>query len=204
MCKNIVILYLLLVISIAQSFAQNSGILENRRLESAKVQYLGGSKNVYLDLSEISNKKELLSEAQKKLSTDLVQLIDQKFLPSATDLQSHANSMLKLNQLKLFEQGADLRKMVTESSVYVYIFLYEGFTTYSLDGFAGEITNRDEKNNMAVAWVKVNNLESLASLNAVRTIRTVFPPITRIGSVTTQGDVDRGFRYLYPRSTHGC
>jgi len=101
MYKNIVILYLLLVFSIAQSFAQNTGILKDRRQKRAGVEYLGGSKNVYLDLSEISNKKELLSEAQKKLSTDLVQLIDQKFLPSATDLQSHANSMLKLNQLKL-------------------------------------------------------------------------------------------------------
>jgi hypothetical protein len=153
------------------------------------------------EIQRLSELKSNLTSAQKKLSTDLVQLIDQKFLPSVTGLQSHVNSMIKLNQIKLFEQGSNLREKVTEGSVYVYIFLYEGFTTYSLDGFAGEITNRDEKNNMAVAWVKVNKLEELASLNAVRTIRTVFPPIIRTGSVTTEGDGVH--RTSNVRSTYG-
>jgi len=186
--KNFILLIVLLVLLCLNSFAQINES-HNRKLLSIDpdkmglVDFKSGE-----EIQRLNELKSNLTSAQKKLSTDLVQLTDQKFLPSATSLQSHVNSMLKLNQIKLFEQGSDLREKVSEGSVYVYIFLYEGFTTYSLDGFAGEITNRDEKNNMAVAWAKVNDLENLASLNAVRTIRTVFPPITRTGDYLTEGD----------------
>ncbi|RZB28695.1 MAG: hypothetical protein AEth_01955 [Candidatus Argoarchaeum ethanivorans] len=52
-----------------------------------------------------------------------------------------------------------------------------------------EVTDRDEGNHLAVAWVEVNDLEALASQEAVRTIRTVMTPLLRKGSVTTEGDV---------------
>jgi len=186
--KKYILLIVLLIFLYLNSFAQINEN-HNRKLLSIDpdkmglVDFKSGE-----EIQRLNELKSNLTSAQKKLSTDLVQLTDQKFLASAASLQSHVNSMLKLNQIKLSEQGSDLREKVSEGSVYVYIFLYEGFTTYSLDGFAGEITNRDEKNNMAVAWVKVNDLENLASLNAVRTIRTVFPPITRTGDYLTEGD----------------
>ncbi len=113
------------------SFAQineshNRKLLSIDSNKAGLVDFKSGS-----EIQRLSELKSNLTSAQKKLSTDLVQLIDQKFLPSATGLQSHVNSMLKLNQIKLFEQGSDLRGKVTEGSVYVYIFLYKGFTTYS-------------------------------------------------------------------------
>ena len=199
--KKLTTLFVFIFFFSLTSFAQINGS-HNRKLLSIDSNKTGlvdfKSDSEFKRLSEL---KSNLTLPQKKLSTDLVQLIDQEFLPSATGLQSHVNSMLKLNQIKLFEQGADLEEQVTEGSVYVYIFLHEGFTTYSLNGYAGEITNRDEKNNMAVAWIKVKNLEALASLDVVRTIRSVMPPIVRTGSVTTEGDGVH--RTSNVRSTYG-
>jgi hypothetical protein len=141
-----------------------------------------------VEMQKLIELKSKLTESQKKLSTDLLQLIDQKLLPSTTDLQTQVNSMIKLNQIKLFEGGNSLREQVSESSVYVYIFLFEGISTYSFDEYASVITDRDEKNHIAVAWIQVKNLENIASLNEVRSIRTVYPPINRTGSVNTEGD----------------
>jgi hypothetical protein len=153
------------------------------------------------EMQRLYDLKSSLTTAQKKLSTDLIKLTDQRFLSSDTDLQSQLNSMMKLNQIKLFERGIDLREQVSEGIVYVYIFLYEGFDTNTLDELVGVITDRDEKNSIVVAWVKIKELESLAELDVVRTIRTVYPPVTSIGSVTTEGDAVH--RTSLVRSTYG-
>lgn len=50
------------------------------------------------------------------------------------------------------------------------------------------ITDTDALNHIVVAWVKVKNIENIASLEGVKRIRSVLPPIHRTGSVTTQGD----------------
>ena len=63
-----------------------------------------------------------------------------------------------------------------------------------------EVTDRDEENHLAVAWVEVNDLETLASQEEVRTIRTVMPPILGTGSVTTEGDAIH--RTYDVRTTH--
>jgi len=140
------------------------------------------------EFSRLNQLKLQMTDSQKKLSTDLMQLINNEFLPSANSIESHSNTMLKFKQFKPFEFANDIQTQVWEGQVYVYIYLNEGSFTSIADQFAENVTNRDEKNNMAVAWVKVKNLEALASLTGVRKIRTVFPPVTRSGSVITEGD----------------
>jgi hypothetical protein len=146
------------------------------------------------DISEIEIEgfgklKKQLSEAQKKFSTDLLQLIEPKFLPLATSLSSHIETMKKHNQFKPFEYASNFGEAISEGEVYVYIYLHNGNATSVIDGTVSEVTDREERNNLAVAWVKVKDLEKLAFLTSVRTIRTVYPPVTRIGSVITEGDV---------------
>ncbi|MDZ7622864.1 MAG: hypothetical protein U5J96_00225 [Ignavibacteriaceae bacterium] len=109
--------------------------------------------------------------------------------------------MKSLKQFKPFEQPANFEESISEGTVYVYVYLNQGNSTSIINSFSEEVTDRDEKNNLAVAWVKVKNLETLASLDGVRTIRTVMPPVYRTGSVNTQGDAVH--RTSNVRTTYG-
>ncbi|MEW6181956.1 MAG: Ig-like domain-containing protein [Bacillota bacterium] len=73
--------------------------------------------------------------------------------------------------------------------VYVYVFLDSRAGTDVIDSYAQEVTDRDEENHLAVAWVEVCQLEKLAEIEAVRAVRTVMPPVIETGSVNTEGDV---------------
>lgn len=109
-----------------------------------------------------------MTEAEKKLSTDLLELLE------ATKSQSSTEPVVN-------SDGQDL--------VYVYVYLYKGNNTSSIEPVAQEITDWDEENSVAVAWVSINELESLASLKEVKNIRTVMPPVVNDGSVTTEENV---------------
>ena len=139
----------------------------------------------YQRLAEL---KANLTTAQQKISTDLLQLIRPEFLPKETSLEHHSETMKSLKQFKPFEQPANFEESINEGTVYVYVYLKEGNSTSIINNISEEITDRDEKNHIAVVWVKVKNLEVLASLDGVRTIRTVMPPIKRTGSINTEGD----------------
>ena len=51
--------------------------------------------------------------------------------------------------------------------VYVYISVKSVYSTHIIDSFVYEVPNRDEDNHLAVAWVDVQNLETLASVEGV-------------------------------------
>ncbi len=133
--------------------------------------------------------KSDLTGAQKKLSTDLLQLLDSTFLPYGQDRGTLEMQMTYLRQFRpasSVSPATDGR--VAGDMVYVYVYLKPFAETRTIEPYVWEVTNRDEENHLAVAWVEVNDLETLASQEEVRTIRTVMPPIVRTGSVTTEGD----------------
>ncbi|MBK7632121.1 MAG: S8 family serine peptidase [Ignavibacteriales bacterium] len=140
------------------------------------------------EIQRLNELKANLTTSQQKLSTDLLQLIRPEFLPKATSLEHHSETMKSLKQFKPFEQSANLEESISEGTVYVYVYLNQAYSTSIINSFSKAVTDRDEKNHIAVVWVKVKNLEALASLNAVRIVRTVMPPVIRTGSVTTEGD----------------
>jgi hypothetical protein len=88
--------------------------------------------------------------------------------------------------LKQFRKAGNGR--ATDDMVYVYVYLKPPAETRVIEPYVWELTGRDETNHFAVAWVEVNDLETLASLDEVRAIRTVMPPLLRAGSVITEGD----------------
>ena len=147
-------------------------------------------KNLQMEvLLELVSKKSNLSDAHKKLSTDLVQLINRDYLLPGQSVEDLKDEMKALKQfVPAAETGMRANGMMSGDLVYVYIYLYPDHSTYVVDSYAVQITNRDENNQLAVAWVEVEQLEALASLEAVRTICTVMPPLTRAGSVTSEGD----------------
>lgn len=63
--------------------------------------------------------------------------------------------------------------------VYVYITTREGADPAVINPYVSNITNTDPANHLFVAWMNVNNLTALASLDSVQSIRTVTPPINR-------------------------
>jgi hypothetical protein len=138
----------------------------------------------------IEKDKSNLTEGQKKLSTDLLQLVDSSFLPPGQTTENLELQMESLEQLR--PAGSVSGKAdgeVAGDLVYVYVYLKPPAETRDIEPYVWEITDRDEGNHLAVAWVEVKHLETLASQEAVRTIRTVMPPLVMTGSVTTEGDV---------------
>ena len=138
---------------------------------------------------QIREVKSNLTGAQKKLSTDLLQLLDSSFLPHGQDRETLEMQMTHLRQFRpasSVSPASDGR--VAGDMVYVYVHLKPFAETRIIEPYVWEVTNRDEENHLAVAWVEVNDLETLASQEEVRTLRTVMPPILGEGSVTTEGD----------------
>lgn len=150
---------------------------------------------------------EPLNPAQQKLSGDLLQLSDERYLSGKESSETLRARMAKLGQLSQADpvsRRAVLSgenpgnypgsgKNTSESSfylaekVYVYIYLEPLARSNILDGYC-EVTERDEENHIAVAWVPLKSLETLASLPEVRSIQTVLPPFVRQGSTVSEGD----------------
>ena len=138
----------------------------------------------------IENVKLGITDAQKKLSTDLLQLLDSSFLPQGQNMETHKMQMKKSGQFRPAGSVSPKldRRVVVNDLVHVYIYLKSHAGTQAIEHYVWEVTDRDDKNHVAVAWVEVKKLEKLASFDAVRTIRTVMPPLVMTGAVTTEGD----------------
>jgi hypothetical protein len=103
--------------------------------------------------------KANLTEAQKKLSSDL------------------------LERVLSDEPGAG------EEIVEVCVSLNPPAPTSVIDPYAVEVTDRDEEAHLAVARVRVDRLEDLAALPEIRTIMTVLPPVTRDPTATPEASL---------------
>lgn len=97
--------------------------------------------------------KGTLSEAEKKLSSDLLERI--------TSVTSGNKGMATKTE---------------DGVAYVYVSVIPPASTHVIDPYALNVTDRDEQNHVAVAWVNISSLVSLASLAEVRQIQTVIPP----------------------------
>lgn len=127
---------------------------------------------VTIDLSNITTEQE-------KMSSDLISLvIDQGELRS--EAIAYTNSVAPSTVPVNNEEEQQL--------VFVYIGLFQGEQTSIIDPYVLNITSIDDDNSLVTAWVDVNRLEEIASLEEVRTIRTVVRPMVNTGSVKTAGD----------------
>jgi hypothetical protein len=131
-----------------------------------------------------------LSPAQEKMSWDLVELTDSRFVSQQQEYSPARSTMEELHQF--VPAGESLSKELGTAPgvdlVYVYIYLQPGIDTHIIDPLCWRVTDRDEEHSLAVAWVAVPNLASLSAMEEVRFIQTVIPPVTYTGSVNTEGD----------------
>jgi len=148
--------------------------------------------------------KNNLTSTQKKLTTSLLLVSDpsvQVVLPNNNDIQLSLITKTVPKSVETQGFSSIERPSVSGLLVYVYISMNPGYSTHSIDPYVAEVTDRDEENSLAVAWVDNNNLVSVASLKGVRSIEEVLPPVVNIGSVTTQGDTIH--KTANVRSTYG-
>ena len=179
----------------AVSASQSEGEGDKNNCESTHIRSSNkedtGISSVYKAKSilQIRDVKSNLTDAQKKLSTDLLQLLDSTSLPHGQD---RGTLEMQMKRLRQFRPASSVSPAFdgrgAGDMVYVYIHLTPHAGTRTIEPYVLEVTNRDEENHLAVAWVEVSDLETLASRKEVRTIRTVMPPLLRTGSVTTEGD----------------
>ncbi|MFH1694623.1 MAG: immunoglobulin-like domain-containing protein [Patescibacteria group bacterium] len=114
--------------------------------------------------------KSELSDTDRKISTDILQ-----------KLEAASPAQFSLNQRSTGPESS-------EEMVYVYVYVFPGFSTRVIDRFDVNITDRDEENHLLAAHVKLDDIKNIAALPEVRVIRRVLPPVFNVGSVITEGD----------------
>ena len=147
-----------------------------------------GEPDFEIDVSNVTSKYDSLSEEEEKLSTKILQLIDSNYLDSGRTTDDVISEMQMQKQITegYITEGTDERGSGPE--VYVYIKLNEDGNLSSIEPYVSRIENQDEQYDLAAAWVNVDNIINLASLDDVRGIREVTPPVINTGSVLSQGD----------------
>jgi hypothetical protein len=120
-----------------------------------------------------------LTDAQKKISTDLLQLIGIFSLPSGLTQNAFEQQMIQAGQIKWVDNtGAITNDTKTGRKVVnVYIKTTNNPPQYLLNPYIWNVSNADPANALIVAWVEPDNLLKLASLDTVQSIRTIMPPV---------------------------
>ncbi|MBN2410152.1 S8 family serine peptidase [candidate division KSB1 bacterium] len=134
------------------------------------------------------NLQSQLTDAQKKISYELLMLTDGQFLPPGTNYEHVINQFTGEKEFQFSGTDATVRDQLDESLVYIYIYFNAHSNMNEINSLTENITDTDENNNTVVAWVKVKNLEKIAQYGQVRCLRQVVPPVARTGSATTEGD----------------
>jgi len=179
---NLVIISLILF-STGIGYATNTDIQNN----SADAYFKAESTSVFESIAQIEDSKSSMTDAQQKLSTDLLKLINENDPDEEliiTELQMDTPAQFSTTNFI----SKNLDNQIPDDLVYAYIYFDPSSKIENIEPYVWSITDRDAKNKIAVAWVEVSNLEKLAGIEDVRNIRTVLPPEVRKGSVTTEGD----------------
>ncbi len=144
-------------------------------------------------IMQIEDHKKTRSKSQKKLTDDLLILIDDTYPIKIQTPAQIKTRMKKANQLVSSEDAIinfgirNQDQKTLGDQVKVEIYLKPFFTTQIVNPYVTNITGRDEEWHLVVAWVDVNKLDQLASLDGVSAIRQVEPAEHSAGSVITEG-----------------
>lgn len=142
------------------------------------------SESFQRQISEMDKADQALTPAERKIGSDLLQLIKPEMLPDGISRDEQLNQMRSMKKVL----RAPFRSGTNDSEAYVYIKVKPGIDPDVLSQYVDEITDRSDELNLIVAKVSVNRLEELAARDEVLQIRTVTPPVCNTGSVTSEGD----------------
>ncbi len=164
----------------------------NRKMLGAETARKAARQDKQSLLSSLRSSTVKPTPAQQKLSTDLLQLVDRRFLPKTTKPEQLLETMRSSKRFTSNAPSGQVDQEINQGRVYVYIYFKTEGNLSALDGFEANVTDSDMENHYVAAWVNVSELEAMAALDDVRAIRPVLPPITQAGSVLTEGDAIHG------------
>jgi hypothetical protein len=123
--------------------------------------------------------KENLTVSEKKMSTDLLQLIGIVKLPSGMNQDAFEHQMKQAQQLKWIDvNGKTTNDTISgRKVVHVYVKTLKNSDPNLVISYTWNVSDSDPSNAIIVAWVEPDNLPKLASLDAVQSIWTVLQPI---------------------------
>ncbi len=133
----------------------------------------GGKKQVAGKQDASQPPKESMDDAEKKLSTDLLALVNDQFLPANTSRDSYLEQQQEL--------GTVLEATANGTSAlcaYVYVQLVKDAAMDAVTPYLFELRNKDENSRLIAAYVEVDRLKELAARQEVVSIRAVVAPIT--------------------------
>ena len=130
-----------------------------------------------------------LSEAEEKVSTDLLALSNDRFLlPN----QSHGEVVAALARSGYYVKAGQTHRALgtpPDDLVEVYVRTDPGTGAAALRPYVHRVSAEDAAAGLVAAWVASGRILKLAEVPSVREVRPVLQPRVRTGSVTSAGDV---------------
>jgi Na+-transporting methylmalonyl-CoA/oxaloacetate decarboxylase gamma subunit len=133
-------------------------------------------------IAAFQNYKENMTEWKTKLPTDLLYIVDMNF-PEMGNTREHVKETMKRHNQLMYANEAikifDIHHISNQpvgDHVYVYIDVKASFSTLAVESLVTKVDNviKDFTGlNRVKAWVDLNNLEKIASLNEVTGISLV-------------------------------
>jgi len=136
----------------------------------------------------VMQQKSLSPAVQRKISTNLLYIIDSSVPETGISRDEVQNQMETEGKLMTVTQESGSAKSGLRAAaaaepaanlVLVYIDLVPSAPTSAVDAYVSSVTERNEQDHSVVAWMNINNLDTLASLDAVSNVRTAEPSVTK-------------------------
>jgi Subtilase family/Secretion system C-terminal sorting domain/Bacterial pre-peptidase C-terminal domain len=179
----LILLFCINILSIAQSSSNPSKKFVENSTTVSQISQL--AEKLFLSNTILKNN---LTDIRVKISSSLLPLIDDIYLPSGFEMISYIESLENASQFVPFVSGYNLQQKISEGIVLVYVSFNSPNALSLIETYAEEIISVNSKFRLAVIRIKVKNLELLASNNNVGKIRFVEQPQLSTGSVVTEGD----------------
>lgn len=136
----------------------------------------------------VMQQKSLSPAVQRKISTNLLYIIDSSVPETGISRDAVQDQMEAEGKLMTVTQETTTAKSGIRAAaaaepaanlVLVYIDLVPSAPASVVDAYVSSVTERNEQDHSVVAWVDINNLDTLASLDAVSNVRTAEPSVTK-------------------------
>ena len=181
---SLILIFLLFFLPFASGSVEESGI-SNQSLIYNKSE----SSSPDIRINAVDMWKSGLSNSDKKISSDLLSLLDQGSLNPGINLTHLIGTMQENGNIETNESLiSDITGTGKWEKFFVYIEMFPGNSTTIVDPYLRSVVDRDETNAILAAWVGRDEIRPVSQLDGVRFIYPVTPPFTNTGSVTTEGD----------------
>ena len=142
-----------------------------------------------ITIKPVLQRKSIPPSVQRKISTNLRYIIDSNAPQTGPSRDAVQNEMQAEGKLKTIAESPSSDKAglrtpaapseMAENLVLVYIEIVPSASTSDIDTYVSTVTERSEEDHSIIAWININNLDSIASLDIVNNIRIAEPTVTK-------------------------